>query len=95
MANRWSKAVKRWALAFAVAVSGFGGNASAILLDRGADMVYDTVLDITWTRNANLSGSTFNWVDANQWAADLVFGGFDDWRLPYASVAAGVAPPPR
>ncbi len=33
-----------------------------------------------------------NWANANAWAAALVFGGFDDWRLPYASVAAGAGP---
>ena len=91
MASRWGKAAKRWALAFAVAVSGFGGNASALLLNRGPDMVYDNVLDITWTRQAG-DGVARSWQDANAWAAALVFGGVDDWRLPYASVAAGAGP---
>jgi hypothetical protein len=91
MTNRWGHGARRWALAVAVAVSGITGNASAILLDRGPDMVYDTVLDITWTRQAG-DGVTRIWADANQWAADLVFGGFDDWRLPFASVAAGAGP---
>lgn len=72
---------------------GYSGAASAILLDRGPDMVYDNVLNITWTRNANLPGSSIlNWANANAFAANLVFGGFNDWRLPYASVAAGVGP---
>jgi hypothetical protein len=63
----------------------------AILLDRGPDMVYDTVLDITWTRQAG-DGALHNWAAANAWAAALVFGGFDDWRLPYVSVSAGAGP---
>lgn len=25
------------------------------------------------------------WDDANTWASSLVFGGYDDWRLPYAN----------
>lgn len=63
-------------------------NARSVLLDRGPDMVYDTVLNITWTRQAG-DGVSRSWAAANAWAADLIFGGFDDWRLPYASVATG------
>ena len=75
----------------AAALSLAVGSASATLLDRGPDLVYDDVLNITWTRNANLAGSSeLTWGDANTWAANLVFGGFDDWRLPYGSVRAGV-----
>ena len=89
MASRWAMTATRWALA--VAMMGFGGNASATLLDRGPDMVYDDVLDITWTRNASLPGSAgpLQWTVATSFAAALNFGGFDDWRLPWASVAAG------
>ena len=70
------------------------GSVSAILLDRGPDMVYDTVLDITWTRQAGGQDgfTTGNWAAANAWAAALVFGGFNDWRLPNASVSAEVGP---
>jgi hypothetical protein len=32
------------------------------------------------------------WADANTWAANLVYQGFADWRLPYASVSAGAGP---
>ena len=69
METRFGKLARRWATAFAVVLSGFGGNASAILLDRGPDMVYDTVLDITWTRQAG-DGVARNWADANARAAD-------------------------
>lgn len=100
------RSTRRWGLALALILSGFGGNVSAILLDRGPDMVYDTVLEITWVRDASLCVTLDNcvnrndlfvtggmpWVSANQWAADLQFGGFDDWRLPYASVSAGANP---
>jgi PEP-CTERM motif-containing protein len=85
------KTAKCCALALALGMAGFGGNASAILLDRGPDMVYDTVLDITWTRQGG-DGVLRNWAAAEAWAAALVLGGFDDWRLPYASVAAGAGP---
>ena len=95
-------------MALLVAGMGVVGNASATLLPRGADMVYDNVLNITWVRDASLC-ATLNdclnradnvvtggmaWSDAKTWAANLVFGGFDDWRLPYASVIAGAGPTP-
>jgi hypothetical protein len=100
--------LKRLAAALAVAVLGAAGSASATLLDRGPDMVYDDVLNITWVRDASLCATLNNcvnrndtfvtggmsWNDANTWAANLVFGGFEDWRLPYASVAAGAGPTP-
>ena len=69
-----------------VAWIGLVGSASADLQDRGVNMVYDDVLNVTWTRNANLPGSSpLTWAAANSWAAGLVFGGFSDWRLPTIS----------
>jgi hypothetical protein len=83
MSNRWEKAAKRCATAVAVAGMTWASSASATLISRGADLVYDDVLKITWTRNANLSGSTeLGFAAATTWAANLVFAGFDDWRLP-------------
>jgi hypothetical protein len=58
MRNRCGVAVKRWATALLVAGMGLAGSASALLIDRGPDLVYDDVLNITWTRNANLNGSS-------------------------------------
>jgi hypothetical protein len=58
---------------------GVVGNASATLLDRGPDMVYDNVLNITWQRKAG-DGVARNWADSVAWANTLVFGGFNDWR---------------
>jgi hypothetical protein len=83
MRNRWAVAAKHLATAVLVAWTGFAGNASATLISRGPDLVYDDVLNITWTRNANLPGSSgLGWAGANAWAANLEFAGFDDWRLP-------------
>ena len=42
---------------------------------------YDTDADLTWLANANAAGTYFNWAAANSWAADLVVGGNDNWRL--------------
>ena len=45
------------------------------------DAFYDTDLDITWLRNANVNGQ-MTWGAANAWAANLVIGAYSDWRLP-------------
>lgn len=65
-------------------------NAQAELIDRGNNMFYDTKLDITWivdTKLAKTLGYDDNGImpfaDAHQFAQDLVYSGFDDWRLPY------------
>jgi hypothetical protein len=62
--------------------------------DAGAVFLYDNDLNITWLRNANAgAGSAFDdgdstadgrmtWWSANDWANNLVFGGYSDWRLP-------------
>lgn len=49
--------------------------------DGKADAFYDTVLKITWLRNADIAGGMF-WPDAKLWAENLEFGGYTDWRLP-------------
>ncbi len=63
--------------------------ADASLINRGGGMIYDTVLDITWLQDANYAKTSgyspfglMNFGDANAWADQLSFGGFDDWRLP-------------
>jgi len=50
---------------------------------------YDTVLGITWLADANYAKSSgydsdgyMQWATAMAWAEGLVYGGFDDWRLP-------------
>jgi hypothetical protein len=89
--GRFGTALWRSAMACMVVGSGLAGSASATLLDRGPDLVYDDVLNITWTRQGG-DGVRRSWAESNAWAANLVFGGFDDWRLPFASVSAGVRP---
>lgn len=45
------------------------------------DAFYDTDLNITWLRDANINGQmTFD--TAKSWADQLVIGAFSDWRLP-------------
>ena len=60
------------------------------LFDRGGGMIYDDVLNITWLQDANyaLTSGYPSWNgrmqfdEANAWAAQLVYGGYSDWRLP-------------
>ncbi len=76
--------MRKFAAAFA-AIS-ISLTANAALIDRGEGFIYDTVLDITWAQDANISG-TDNWANQMAWVdgysqAHSVFGVFDDWRLP-------------
>jgi len=47
-------------------------------------MVYDDTLDLCWLQDAGASGP-LTWDAAVAWADSLVFGGWDDWRLPQVS----------
>lgn len=65
------------------------GAANAALHDRGGGLVYDDVLDVTWLQDANYaktsgydSDGLMTWSEASTWAENLVYGGYDDWRLP-------------
>lgn len=49
--------------------------------DTVTDAFYDTALNITWLRNADVNGYT-DWDAAMTWANTLVVGGVDGWRLP-------------
>ena len=62
---------------------------NASLIDRGDGLIYDDVLNITWLQDANHAETSgfdadgrMSWLTATTWADDLIFGGFDDWRLP-------------
>lgn len=49
--------------------------------DGIADAFYDTVLNITWARDANANGA-MTWATANTWANNYSIGGITNWRLP-------------
>ena len=67
----------------------------AELIDRGDGMIYDTVLDITWLQDAQYALTSgyddgyMTWYEAVEWADQLVYAGFNDWRLASRSVSAG------
>lgn len=52
--------------------------------DNLTDAFYDTVLNITWLRDASVK-SERAWFGQDAWAARLTFGGYTDWRLPETS----------
>jgi len=82
-----------------VLVFGFAGMADATLWDREGGLIYDDVLDITWLQDANYA-STSNYAtdgllsfdEAVAWADQLVYGGYEDWRLPDAHNQDGSGP---
>src|SRR5678815_2771735 len=72
-------------------------SAQAALIDRGNGLIYDTVLNITWMQDVALaqtlgadSDGLFDWSGANAWAQQLVYGGYDDWRLPTLKPVNGI-----
>jgi len=91
--------LKKWALTLVVAAWLGSGAPQAALFDRGGGLIYDDVLDITWLADANYaktsgydSDGRMNWSTANTWAANLVYEGYDDWRLPSALNQDGSGP---
>lgn len=65
------------------------GMGNATLWDRGGGMIYDDALGITWLQDANYAMTSgydldgrMPWDDAVSWADTLIYGGYDNWRLP-------------
>ena len=82
-------------LAAAAAMVVFTGAAQAALVARSGGMVFDTVQNITWLADWNYAKTSgfdadglMTWSTANNWANNLVYGGFDDWRLPTTNTTA-------
>lgn len=50
--------------------------------DNGDDTVTDRATGLMWTQKD--SGRAMNWEDALEYAENLVYAGYDDWRLPNA-----------
>jgi hypothetical protein len=68
-------------------------NSNAALIDRGAGLIYDDVLNITWLQNANYIEAAgqpgrSTWGGAMAWADQLAYYDpirnvtWSDWRLP-------------
>jgi hypothetical protein len=57
--------------------------------DAGSVFLYDTVLNVTWLRDANSAQTSgyasygrMSWATATDWVANLTVGSYSDWRLP-------------
>lgn len=92
-----NKINKKVILVFALTVMmGVSGVSHAALYDRGNGMIYDSVQNITWLKDANYAATQFaetggtkgdqdgmmTWSEAQAWVGALEYGGYDDWRLP-------------
>jgi hypothetical protein len=80
--------LKQMSLALATAGLLTSGMAQAALFDRGGGLLYDDVLNVTWLQDANYAQTSgydadgrMDWNTAKTWAANLVYGGYSDWRL--------------
>jgi hypothetical protein len=80
-----------------LSASSLGNVAYAGLIDRGNGMIYDDLLDITWLQDANYAMTTgfapdglMTWETSMNWAENLIFGGFRDWRLFNADPKCGI-----
>ena len=86
------RTLKTWAVAAAMVA--LTGAAQASLVIRGGGMIYDTTRNITWLADMNYAGTSghtgtgvnadgrMTWAAATDWANNLVYGGYSDWRLP-------------
>lgn len=81
------KVSKEWIVAWVLVA--LSGASQAALMDRGGGMIYDSVLNVTWLQDANYAKTSgfsttglMTWQTAHDWAQSLVYGGYDDWRLP-------------
>lgn len=77
-------------LAFAAtALCIFSEFAQAALIDLGGGLIHDNDYDLIWLQDANYAQTSgydadglLSWDEAMTWAQNLVYGGYDDWRLP-------------
>ena len=76
-------------LAIAAALLAGAASAQAALVNRGGGMIYDTTQNLTWLADMNYARTSgydadgrMTWAAAGEWANNLVYGGFSDWRLP-------------
>jgi hypothetical protein len=91
------RAMKKISFLFAMTIIlVFSSMSWAALTDRGGGMIYDSDLNITWLQDTNYAQTSgydadgrMNWNAAKTWAADLVYGGYSDWRLPTTPDAGG------
>jgi hypothetical protein len=67
----------------------FHVSANAALIDNGDGTITDTNTKLMWLQDVNYartsgydSDGRMSWSEAMDWAANLLYAGYDDWRLP-------------
>lgn len=84
-----------------VIMLGLKVSAHAILIDNLDGTITDTETNLMWLQDANyaynsgytpISGGYFyyglmEWHDAVEWADNLIFASYDDWRLPHGDTS--------
>lgn len=66
--------------------------AKLALVEERKRLIYtDPKTKLQWVRNGNLAGEKLNWQDAMNWAANLNYAGYSDWRLPTKDELAAFA----
>ena len=90
--------IKKGVYLFLLLVFGLFANVHAILIDNGNGTITDTDTNLMWLQDLNLTDTlgyddslygvntngALTWQDALDWASDLDFAGYTDWRLPTA-----------
>jgi hypothetical protein len=80
---------KKTAMVALLAGLGLTGTSQAALFNRGNGLIYDSTQNITWLQDANYAKTSgdsstglMDWNAATTWVANLVYQGYNDWRLP-------------
>jgi hypothetical protein len=55
---------------------------NASFLDNGDGTITDTDTGLMWLQDANSQMTQMTWSEAMDWADNLLYAGYDDWRLP-------------
>lgn len=83
--------MKRLSISIMTVILFFGlvMSTDAVLIDRGGGMIYSTELNVTWLQDAKYARTSgydavgrMTWDAAMEWAENLTYAGYDDWRLP-------------
>lgn len=89
-----SRYFRRATAAAVLALGTLASSAHAELIDRGNGLIYDTTMNITWLSDFNYAQTSgyspdgrMTQSEAQAWAEQLSYGGFDDWRLPTSNFA--------